>query len=288
MAASYPAGTAYTYSPGHPQGVVVPPSGMPDAPSSDIEFVTKASSFLNNASRSHVNVFSFHNSMQDALANGTLSKYSLASSSGLVNSMPSDWVEKYSSSPEGLDNMLQDINGLVNVSHQIWSDKPSPLGPTSDWNLQSVDSHDMYIKTSQAQNQGTHKDGMADHPDYNNVNHMEAKPDSDHNVIGELTLGYGAYKAGASAFQKGVSALTGSGGEMAGLGEAEMIEAGMAVGEGAAIGTAEVIGAATGVGLVAAGALGLAVAGYEVYKAFGGTGKVPLLDKIGHTFTSFL
>lgn len=277
---SYPAGQVYTTSPGHPMGVVVPPSGMPSAPTSDIEFVGKATNYLNHATSNEMNVFTFHNNMQDALASGQFSKYSdIVSFNGLLQSSPDDWKQKYAASPDGLDMMFNDLSGLVNLSHAMWNDKPSPLGPATTWSMQGVDSFDTYIKTSQDQNQGTEKEGMADHPDYNNVNHEEP-------VGSDLMMAYGSYKGGSQALQKGSGLLTDSA-EAATYGEEALLADGLAVGEGVAVGTAEAIGVASGVGLVAAGAVGLAIAGYEVYKAFGGTGKLPLLDKIGHSFSSF-
>jgi hypothetical protein len=160
------------------------------------------------------------------------------------------------------------------------------------------------------------KQGMSDHPDYlGRVGEAYTG----------YELGYGGYQLGQTAYNavtteggvanlgqsvidtgtKYLNNLTGgaeeaeegeAGLETAGeLGEvAEVAEIGgtaAEVGEVAAAGLAavaapEVIGAVAVVGAVGLAAAGLAVGAYDIYKALGGTGNIPVLDNIGDTVHS--
>ena len=281
---AYPAGQAATASPGN--GVVIPSSGMPSAPTSDIEFVGRTTDFLNGAISNQMNVFTFHNSLSDALASRDLGRYGDTSRfMDLLQSSPSDWQSKFGSSPDGLGLMFDNLQGLTDLAHSVWMKQASPLGPASSWNLQGVDSFDDYVRQSQASNVGTEKEGMANHPDYAPMRYAEAHEDSEL-TPGDLIFGYNAGKAGMNMFQKGSTALQTSEGT-ATLGEEALISVGEEVGEGAIV-AAETAGTVAGVGLVAAGTIGLAIAGYEVYKSFGGTGRLPLLDSIGSIFGHFI
>lgn len=275
-------------------------TGAISSSSPDIDFVSRAVDGLTSAAGSGWSVFNFHNTLTDALQNGSLQNMNLQNGSSLLNSMPTDWKTKYSQDPESLGSLLENVNNLVGVAHSIWSTPDKYSGQQSNWqgnsNNRGVDSFQNHVIGSIQSNQGTEKDGYADHPDYSGKSgnsEMDAL-----GKIGELGGLYGTAMGSYAAGQSGLAILTGEGaaassGEaiLGSIGGSLVGDTGLLVGEGSLLAgageaTAVGIGMASGVAELAVAAVGVAVVGYGVYKFLGGSGNIPFLDNVGSKMES--
>lgn len=301
---AYPAGHLTTAMPADTGTITGVSSSNVDSSSmpSDLEFVARATTVLSNAKSNGWNVFTFHNTLTDALMNGSLQNGNLQNPSSILRTLPTDWQTKYAQNPDALEHLFANIQNLVGVAKSIWGNTSGPGGAQSgwqtydsampqvaDWNQQGVQSpYQQHQSASLQSNQGTEKDGYADHPDY--VGRLGT----------DVTEAYSLYKTGQAAVSVGSSGLEAlsSAEGVSSLGEAVLGSVPGVIGEGgvlSAMGAGEAtiaaVGAATGVAEVAAAATGLAVVAYGVYKLAGGSGNVPFLDnvasKIQSTFDVF-
>jgi len=253
---------------------------------SDIEFVSRAGASLNAATSAGWNVFTFRNVLNDALMSGALQSGNLMNPNSLLQGLPADWKTNYSQNPEALANLLGDVSTLVGVAQSAWKN-PSLAGQNSSWMGSSLGSGSDpvlgHIQQSQQSNQGTEKDGMANHPDYNGPlgypqQSTPSKGAVDYIQYGEEAIGDAvAVRAGLATVATEESATA--------VGAAALEGVGIA---GAEAGTALAVGAGLGVGGIAVAAIGLAAIGYEIYKSAGGTGSVPFMDTLKNKITGSL
>lgn len=245
-------------------------------PPSDIEFVSRAGAGLNAAASAGWNVFTFRNVLNDALMSGALQSGNLANPNSLLQSLPADWKTNYSQNPEALANLLGEVSTLVGVAQSAFKN-PALAGQSSSW-LGSGPSGDPvlgHIQQSQQSNQGTEKDGMANHPDYSGPlgypqQSTPSKGAADYIQYGEEAIGDTvAIRAGMTAIASEESATAAGAAALEGVGIA-----------GAEAGTALAVGTGIAAGGIAVAAVGLAAVGYEIYKAEGGTGSIPFMDKL--------
>ncbi len=268
--------------------------------SPDIDFISRAVNGLNSATSNGFSVFNFHNTLTDALQNGSLQNMNLQSGSSLLSSLPSDWKTKYSQDPESLGNLLENINNLVSIAHSSWS-APDKLGTVQSgwggmWSNEGLNPYQNHINNSIQSNAGTEKDGYANHPDYSGKS-GSSQMDMAEVKLGELAGLWGTATGAYAAGTAGIATLTGEGAAAtAGEGILSTVggyvgETGLLVGEesllaGAGEGVAVGLGMASGVGELAVAAVGVAVVGYGLYKFLGGSGSVPFLDNVGSKMES--
>jgi len=244
---------------------------------SDIEFISRAGASLNAASSAGWNVFTFRDTLNDALANGSLQGTNFSSPTSLLQNMPSDWKTMYAQNPEALSNLLGEVNTLVGVAQSAWN-APTAAGQNSSWQGSWTGGKDPvqgHIQQSQQSNAGTEKDGMADHPDYNG---RLGYPQQDTPSKG-LTdyIQYGEEAIGDTVAMRSGIAVLGSEEAATAAGTGALEAVGIA---GAEAGTALAVGTGIAAAGVAVAAVGLAAIGYEIYKAEGGTGNIPFMDKL--------
>jgi len=280
-----------------------------------IDFISQTASILNNG-QNKFDVFSFSNTLKDALENGSLANLSLSLSQGnnLLTTLPSDWKTKYAQDPSSLNDLLTHAQELISLAHDIWTSAPSAGNAAQwfpntstfkttqanpimyNWNMQNQDPYKNYIRDSQQKNANTEKTGMADHPDYTGpVGHPDQiTPD----YLGEGVGIVGAARAGISAVETGYNLVTDTSAALdTGTTIAESIGSvvGIAGEEATAIGVTEGvlggIGLATGVGEIALGVLAVGAAGVGLYnlatKGSVETG-IPAVDKALNGIKDFL
>ena len=246
-------------------------SVQPFNPSS-IDIVTRSSQVIGGMAHDGFDVMQFHNTINDALRSGTLSNMNMSNINGLISTLPSDWKSKFTSDSSGLNELLNNVNGLMDLANDVWS-KPQSTGSSSwmqdvtpgTWTYGNLKPsvHEINGPSSTASNAGTYKEGMADHPD---VSEMEK-------VFGFGMLGYKSYTAGAQGL-----GLLGDAEAAEAAGEGVFGALGLAGETGLGL-SAAAVGTAVGVTEVAAAAVGLAAIGYGIYKMAGGTGSSGFLDK---------
>lgn len=243
---------------------------------SDIEFVSRAGAGLSAAASAGWNVFTFRNVLNDALMSGALQSGNLSNPNTLLQSLPADWKTNFSQNPEALANLLGEVGTLVGVAESAFQN-PALAGQNSSW-MGSGPSGDpvlSHIQQSQQSNQGTEKDGMANHPDYNGALGYPQQDTSSKGTVDYVK--YGSEALGdAAAIRVGVAGLE-SEEVAAAAGESLLGSVGIV---GAEAGTAVVVGTGVAAAGIAVAAVGLAAVGYEIYKAEGGTGSIPFMDKL--------
>jgi hypothetical protein len=278
--------TSQTTSINNPETYVLNTGGIPVVqifnPAS-IDVVSRTTQTLNDLNTNGFDVFQFHNTINDALRNGSLGGASMGTINSMMSTLPSDWQSKFTSDESGMNDLLNNVNGLIGLASSVWS-QASATGASSGWSQPTIPSgwtygnqqpsvHDLMGQSIQ-NNSGTYKSGMMDHPDSVTAEKL----------IGIGALGYKTWGIGNA----GVS-LLGDSEAAAAAGESALGALGLA-GEGglaAELGiTAAVAGSAIGATEVAAAAVGLAAVGYGIYKAAGGTGSSSFLDKSLSTISS--
>jgi hypothetical protein len=145
--------------------------GVASNASPTINFVTQATSFVNGKAQEGWDVFAFHNAVNDILKSGAVQGISMENIPQLLTLLPSDWQHTYTTDPNGLENLSRGLQELEDFARQVWTSGALSGGAKDSWfpggtwqNYQNT--YQQANQTSIQKNQGTEKNGLADHPDY--------------------------------------------------------------------------------------------------------------------------
>lgn len=161
-ATRYPAGVQHSSGPSHEDSTIVSNAANSNGGTSpNIEFISRTGNFVNKQIGEGWDVFTFHNS-----ANDLLNKWKMSGlTNDLLSTLPSEWISQYGNDEEGLNNLLANSKQLIDTAAKMWNQSNMVGSTPSGW-MHYQDIYQQNNQRSMQSNQGTYKEGYADHPDY--------------------------------------------------------------------------------------------------------------------------
>lgn len=239
-----------------------------------LNFITEGTSYTSGLTNNPL-LLSFHDTVRNYLQNNAYG-LDISNMNEILSTAPSEWRDLFSSNPEQMNMFYQNLRNLGNVADQLWNGSGFSASPAA----QVYRSYQMNKQANEA-----YKGSMNDHPDSSSyqTKHNDTDPTKPTNASTAQTDS----TSNTSSFDSSMKYL-GSASEYIGEGIGVASQA-TAIG-----GTATEIAAGLGIGVDAALALGTAaefgvfglaagalfLGSYEIYKAFGGEGDLPIVDEI--------